>query len=68
MATNRKIAIEDLHEDHAQQLSHEDQERIAGGIKLENVYITSYQSSGSAGGDSVPMDSFSLNFEKVKYR
>lgn len=34
--------------------------------ELENVQITSYQVSGSAGGDSVPMDSFSLNFEQIK--
>jgi type VI secretion system secreted protein Hcp len=33
--------------------------------KLENVMITSYQTSSAAGGD-LPMESFSLNYEEIK--
>ncbi len=36
-------------------------------ITMEDVLISSYQSSGSSGGDSRPMDSFSINFAKIKY-
>jgi type VI protein secretion system component Hcp len=36
-------------------------------IELENVMITSYQTSGSTGSASVPMESFSLNYEEIKY-
>lgn len=36
-------------------------------IELENVMISSYQTSGSAGSASVPMESFSLNYEEIKY-
>ena len=34
--------------------------------ELKNIYISSYQSSGSAGSDGVPTDSFSLNFSKIE--
>lgn len=34
-------------------------------IELENVLVSSYQVSGSGG--TVPTDSFSLNFEKIKW-
>jgi len=34
-------------------------------IKLENVLISSYQTSSSSSG--IPMDSFSLNFTKITY-
>ena len=42
-----------------------------GAIKIEysrgeDVLISSYQSSGSAGGDSLPQDSFSINFAKIE--
>jgi len=36
-------------------------------IKLTNVYVSSYQTGGSGGGDAVPEDSFTLNFAKVEY-
>lgn len=36
-------------------------------IRMQNVLISSYQSSGSAGGDSIPQDSFSINFSKIEY-
>ena len=36
-------------------------------ITMSDVLVSSYQSSGSAGGDSLPMDSFSLNFAKIEY-
>jgi len=37
-------------------------------IELEDCLVTSYQVGGhdSGGGDSTPMDSFSLNFAKIK--
>ncbi len=35
-------------------------------IELENVLVTSLQDSGSAGGD-VPTESFSLNYEKIRW-
>jgi type VI secretion system secreted protein Hcp len=35
-------------------------------VTLENVLVSSYQTSGSAG-DSIPTDQFSLNFEKIKF-
>ena len=37
-------------------------------IKMTDVLISSYQTSGSgAGNDDVPMESVSLNFTKVQY-
>jgi len=36
-------------------------------ITMSDVLVSSYQSSGSAGGDTVPMDTFSLNFAKIDY-
>lgn len=36
-------------------------------ITFSDVLISSYQTSGSSGGDSTPMDSFSLNFAKIEY-
>jgi type VI secretion system secreted protein Hcp len=35
-------------------------------ITLENVLVSSYQTGGSAG-DEVPTESFSLNYEKIKW-
>lgn len=32
----------------------------------QDVRVSSYQSSGSAGGDSIPQDSFTLNFSKIE--
>ena len=37
-------------------------------ITLSDVIISSYQSGGSASGDTVPMDSFSLNFGKIEFQ
>jgi type VI secretion system secreted protein Hcp len=34
--------------------------------ELKNVMVSSYQVSGAGGGDAVPTESFSLNFEEVK--
>lgn len=34
--------------------------------ELERVYITSYQTGGSAGGDVVPTETISLNYEEIK--
>jgi type VI secretion system secreted protein Hcp len=34
--------------------------------KLKNVMITSYQTSSAAGGEDVPMETFSLNYEEIK--
>jgi type VI secretion system secreted protein Hcp len=34
--------------------------------ELKNVMVSSYQTSAAGGGDAVPTDSFSLNFEEVK--
>lgn len=36
-------------------------------ITFSDVLISSYQSSGPAGGNSVPTDSFSLNYEKTPF-
>ena len=36
-------------------------------IELENVLVTSYQSSGGSGGDR-PMESLSLNFSKIEFK
>ena len=36
-------------------------------ITFSDVLVSSYQSGGSSGGDSLPMDSFSLNFAKIEY-
>lgn len=36
-------------------------------ITFSDLLVSSYQSSGSSGGDSTPMDSFSLNFAKIEY-
>jgi type VI secretion system secreted protein Hcp len=35
--------------------------------ELKNVIVSSYQVSGSAGGESLPVESISLNFEEIKY-
>lgn len=35
-------------------------------ITMRDVLVSSYQSSGSSGGDA-PMESFSLNFAKIEY-
>ena len=35
--------------------------------ELENVRITSYQISGAGSGSSMPMESFSLNYEEIKF-
>jgi type VI secretion system secreted protein Hcp len=34
--------------------------------ELKNVMVSSYQTSGAGGGDAVPLESLSLNFEEVK--
>jgi len=36
-------------------------------IKLTGVLVSSYQQGGSAGGDVVPTDQFSLNYAKIEY-
>lgn len=36
-------------------------------ITLEDVMVSSFQSAGNAGNSSIPNDSFSLNFTKIKY-
>ena len=36
-------------------------------ITLSDVLCSAYQSSGSTGGDALPMDSFSLNFAKIEF-
>ncbi len=36
-------------------------------IEFADVLVSSYQSSGSSGGDSIPMESFSLNFAKIVF-
>jgi type VI secretion system secreted protein Hcp len=36
-------------------------------VKMENVLISSYQTGGSSG-DTVPMESISLNFEKIEWK
>ena len=36
-------------------------------VELENVLISSYQASGPASAGSVPMETFSLNYEEIKY-
>lgn len=36
-------------------------------VTLEDVMVSNYQTGGSAGASSIPMDQFSLNFAKVKY-
>lgn len=36
-------------------------------ITFSDVLISSYQSGGSTGGTSLPMDTFSLNFAKIEY-
>ncbi|MEZ5302120.1 MAG: type VI secretion system tube protein Hcp [Verrucomicrobiales bacterium] len=35
--------------------------------ELSNVHVSSYSISGSAGGESVPVDTISLNFEKIEF-
>ena len=35
--------------------------------KLKDVLVSSYQTSGSSGGDVIPTDSFSLNFSKIEF-
>lgn len=34
--------------------------------KLSEILVTSFQESGSSGGDSRPTDSFSLNYQKIE--
>ena len=36
-------------------------------ITLEEVMVSSYQSGGHNGGDSVPSDQFALNFAKIEF-
>ena len=36
-------------------------------ITLEDVMVSSFQSGGNAGNSSIPHDSFSFNFTKIKY-
>jgi type VI secretion system secreted protein Hcp len=36
-------------------------------VELQEVLISSYQSGGHAGDDSIPVDQFSLNFAKIEY-
>ena len=36
-------------------------------IEFEDVLISSYQSGGHSGDDSIPIDQFSLNFAKIQY-
>ncbi len=36
-------------------------------ITMEDVFVSSFQSSGSAGGGSIPMESVTLNYTKIKY-
>ncbi len=36
-------------------------------LKFTDVLVSSYQSGGMAGGDSIPQDTFSLNFGKVEF-
>jgi type VI secretion system secreted protein Hcp len=36
-------------------------------IKLNDILVSSYQTSGSSGSDALPTDSFSLNFAKIEY-
>lgn len=42
------------------------QEQVFQKVRLENVIISSYQSSGDGGG-SIPSESVSLNFTKITY-
>ena len=53
----------------AGELSEDELEQVAGGryleIRMKKVYITSYQTGGSAG-ESLPMEQLSLNFAKVQ--
>ena len=37
-------------------------------VTLSEVMVTSYQTSGHGGADSIPQDSFSLNFTKIEYK
>ena len=37
-------------------------------ITMTDVMVSSYQSSGSAGSTSIPVDSFSLNFSTIEYK
>ena len=36
-------------------------------ITMEDVMVSSFQSSGSSGGGSIPMEQVSLNYTKIKY-
>ncbi len=36
-------------------------------VTLEDIVVSSYQTGGHAGGDSIPTDQFSLNFTKIKF-
>ena len=36
-------------------------------IKMNDILITSYQTGGSSGSDTVPTDQFALNFAKIEY-
>ena len=36
-------------------------------ITLEDVMVSSFTTGGNAGGSSIPIDSFSLNYTKMKY-
>src|SRR3546814_10864401 len=36
-------------------------------VTMNDVMVSSYQTGGSSGASSIPMDQFSLNFVKIKY-
>ena len=36
-------------------------------ITLEDVMVSSFQTGGNAGSSSIPVDSFALNYTKIKY-
>jgi type VI secretion system secreted protein Hcp len=44
-----------------------EQEQVFLKITLTDVLVSSYQTGGSAGGETVPTDQFSLNFAKIEY-
>lgn len=41
--------------------------RLLMTYEMGDLLVSSYQSSGSAGGDSLPMESFTFNYEKVLF-
>ena len=36
-------------------------------LELKNVHVTSHSFSGSGGGDAIPTETFSLNFDEIKH-